>query len=97
MLRSGQLIYGSENFDNRALVLTDVKQIMCHNLDLNYEIEITDSIVYLGECKSTTSGFKTLNCRVLTLGEGIRNVLINSSSVVVFSAEHHVLARQVFY
>lgn len=90
-------MYGSENFDNRALVLTDVKQIMCHNLDLNYEIEITDSIVYLGECKSTTSGFKTLICRVLTLGERIRNVLINSSSVVVFSAEHHVLARQVFY
>lgn len=45
-----------------ALVLTDVKQIMCHNLDLSYEIEITDSIVYLGECKSTTV-FKTLNCR----------------------------------
>lgn len=54
-------------------------------------------IVYLGECSILLLGLKMLNCRVLTLGEGMTTVLKNSSPVLVFSAEQHILARQVFY
>lgn len=78
-----------------ALVLTDVKQIMYHNF--NYEVESVDCIVYLGEWKILFLGLKTLNCRVLTLGKDMRTVLKNSSPVLVFSTEQHVLARQDFY
>lgn len=53
-----------------ALVLTDVKQIMCRNLDLNYEIESIDCIVYLGELKSTISGFKNTELQSTDSGKG---------------------------
>lgn len=53
------------------LVLTDIKQSICHNLGLNYEIEITDCIVYPRICRSTTSGFKNTE---LTVEEDIRTV-----------------------